>query len=187
MNNVGLAEGVAATAEKYVETAAKWAEDLGRLGELRQTLRGKMAASPLMDAKLLCAGRGEGVYGNGWPAMTVDELLVEARQHHHAGQIEEAEALYRRVNAMEPDHPDALQGLGLLAHITGRHEEAMTLLHKAVAKVPKDARYRLNLSTVLDAMGRTEAAIVGYRQALQLRPKYVGAMSNLADALCGEG
>jgi predicted O-linked N-acetylglucosamine transferase (SPINDLY family) len=48
--NLGLRELVATTADEYVGIAAALARDLDRLGELRAGLRGRMSASPLMDA-----------------------------------------------------------------------------------------------------------------------------------------
>jgi protein O-GlcNAc transferase len=51
LNNVGLPELIAETAEEYVEIAAKLAGDLPRLAELRSGLRARMDRSPLRDAK----------------------------------------------------------------------------------------------------------------------------------------
>jgi protein O-GlcNAc transferase len=48
--NLGLAELITHTPEAFVKTAAALAGDLPRLGNLRATLRGRMEASPLMDA-----------------------------------------------------------------------------------------------------------------------------------------
>jgi predicted O-linked N-acetylglucosamine transferase (SPINDLY family) len=50
LTNLGLPELIARTPEQYVRIAANLAEDLPRLAELRRTLRGRMEASPLMDA-----------------------------------------------------------------------------------------------------------------------------------------
>jgi predicted O-linked N-acetylglucosamine transferase (SPINDLY family) len=50
LSNVGVAELVARTPQQYVQIAADLAGDLPRLSELRRTLRGRMQASPLMDA-----------------------------------------------------------------------------------------------------------------------------------------
>lgn len=49
--NLGLPELAAQTPEKYVEIAAGLATDLPRLQALRSTLRKRLCASPLMDAK----------------------------------------------------------------------------------------------------------------------------------------
>jgi predicted O-linked N-acetylglucosamine transferase (SPINDLY family) len=48
--NVGLPELIARTPQQYVQIAADLAGNLPRLAELRRTLRGRMQASPLMDA-----------------------------------------------------------------------------------------------------------------------------------------
>jgi len=48
--NLGLPELIAYSTEQYVGVAAELAKDLPRLGELRRTLRGRLQASPLMDA-----------------------------------------------------------------------------------------------------------------------------------------
>jgi protein O-GlcNAc transferase len=51
LSALGLPELIAATPESYVEIAVKLAQDLPRLEQLRATLRDRMAASPLMDAR----------------------------------------------------------------------------------------------------------------------------------------
>jgi predicted O-linked N-acetylglucosamine transferase (SPINDLY family) len=50
LSNLGLPELAAQTPEQYVQIAAELAGDLPRLAGLRSTLRGRMQASPLMDA-----------------------------------------------------------------------------------------------------------------------------------------
>ena len=50
LSNVGLPELVAEDVGQYVRIAVDLAQDLSRLSELRATLRGRMQASPLMDA-----------------------------------------------------------------------------------------------------------------------------------------
>jgi predicted O-linked N-acetylglucosamine transferase (SPINDLY family) len=50
LSNVGLTELIASTTDEYERIATRLADDLPRLAGLRQTLRGKMKSSPLMDA-----------------------------------------------------------------------------------------------------------------------------------------
>ena len=50
MNNLGLAELVAASEDEYVDIAAKLAAELDLLSQIRMSLRERMAASPLMNA-----------------------------------------------------------------------------------------------------------------------------------------
>jgi protein O-GlcNAc transferase len=48
--NIGAPEYIAQTPDQYVQIALALAADVPRLAELRRTLRGRMQASPLMDA-----------------------------------------------------------------------------------------------------------------------------------------
>jgi protein O-GlcNAc transferase len=50
LNNVGMGELIAQTPEDYIRIAVGLAKDRDRLVECRRTLRGRMLASPLMDA-----------------------------------------------------------------------------------------------------------------------------------------
>jgi len=51
LSNLGLPELAATSEDDYVRIAANLAHDLPRLTELRRTLRSRMEASPLMDAR----------------------------------------------------------------------------------------------------------------------------------------
>ncbi len=50
LSNIGLPELAATSEERYMEIAVSLARDLPRLESLRATLRGRMKASPLLDA-----------------------------------------------------------------------------------------------------------------------------------------
>jgi predicted O-linked N-acetylglucosamine transferase (SPINDLY family) len=51
--NIGLGEFVASTREEYVRIAAELAADVGRLVQLRSTLRERVRSSPLVDERRL--------------------------------------------------------------------------------------------------------------------------------------
>ena len=57
-------------------------------------------------------------------AAGIAERLSSALGCHRSGDLEQAEILYRQVLARLPEHPDALHLFGVLAHQTGRLEEA---------------------------------------------------------------
>ena len=60
-----LCAGAATTQEEFVRIAVDWATNLKRLSELRGTLRERMKASPLMDAKGFARGI-EAAYRQMW-------------------------------------------------------------------------------------------------------------------------
>jgi predicted O-linked N-acetylglucosamine transferase (SPINDLY family) len=51
LNNLGLTELAAFDDRTFIDMAIALATDLARLSRLRQTLRGKLETSPLMDGK----------------------------------------------------------------------------------------------------------------------------------------
>jgi protein O-GlcNAc transferase len=63
--NLGLQELAAQSSEEYVQKISKLSSNLTRLNQLRSTLRGQMAQSPLMDAKRF-ARNVESAYRDLW-------------------------------------------------------------------------------------------------------------------------
>jgi predicted O-linked N-acetylglucosamine transferase (SPINDLY family) len=65
LNNVGLSNLIAASADEFVQIATTLASDAERLGEIRATLRQRMRSSPLMDAAAF-ARNVEAAYRQMW-------------------------------------------------------------------------------------------------------------------------
>src|SRR4051812_38939084 len=76
---------------------------------------------------------------------TIEQTLQLALQHHQAGRIADAESLYRRVLAAQPNHPDALHLLGALWLDAGNANDAFDLISRAIAINPSAAIYHGNL------------------------------------------
>jgi protein O-GlcNAc transferase len=113
----------------------------------------------------------------------VPELLAAARQHHRAGQLSDAEVLYRQVLAIDPRQADSLHWLGVVLIQTGRYDPAVDLVRQAIAINPNVAAWHANLGTVLQQQGQPEAAIACFHRALELRPDFPEASNNLGNAL----
>jgi predicted Zn-dependent protease len=93
------------------------------------------------------------------PSVDVMGLLQAAVGFHQAGNAGEAEQRYRQVLAAEPEQPDALHLLGVLAFQVGRADVAAPLIEHAVAHRPDAPAYRMNLGSVLLALGRSDDAV----------------------------
>jgi tetratricopeptide (TPR) repeat protein len=119
--------------------------------------------------------------------LTIQQEFDLALQHHQAGRVREAEQLYRRVLAQQPEHIDAMHNLGVLAHQTGRNDVAVELIRRAIALRPDFAEAHSNLGSVLTDMGQPDGAIAACRQAIALRGNYAEAHSNLGNALRDKG
>ena len=97
--------------------------------------------------------------------------LRAAIRHHSKGELAVSEAMYRSVLKEFPNQPEALHFLGLAIHQSGRSEEAVKLLRKAVEIKPDyDAAFG-NLGNALVALEKYDEAISNYREALEINPK----------------
>jgi protein O-GlcNAc transferase len=113
-------------------------------------------------------------------AMTSEgDQLETAVAHHRSGRLTEAEALYRRVLADYPDHPDALHLLGVVLQQTGDPTGAEALIRKAISLAPDMPLFHHNLGKALAEQRRWHDAIASYCRAIELAPDYAEAWFNL--------
>ena len=69
---------------------------------------------------------------------TIPEALALAVQHHQKGHLQQAEAIYRQVLQVDPNHPDALHLLGVIAARMGRHDLAIRYIKQAIRIRPTE-------------------------------------------------
>jgi predicted O-linked N-acetylglucosamine transferase (SPINDLY family) len=100
-----------------------------------------------------------------------------------AGNLTEAESLFRQALAQQPDHVDARFFLANLALRSGRFDEAITEYHHVLRLRPGDPETCNNLGNALVRQGHPGEAIEVLREAIRSRPDYAGAWSNLGRAL----
>ena len=117
----------------------------------------------------------------------LDDILVAALDHHRAGRVASAAALYERVLRQRPGHADALHLLGVLHAQTGRLEEALPLLTKAVRRAPRNAGFLSDLGNALKGLGRLDEAVTLYRRAAALDSGNADIRFNLGHALRAAG
>jgi predicted O-linked N-acetylglucosamine transferase (SPINDLY family) len=121
------------------------------------------------------------------PTVTLQRAFEIAVEHHQAGRLGEAEALYRQILAVAPQHAGALHLLGVLAHTAGHHAEAVSFIQRALALDPHNPSAHSNLGEACLALERTDEAISHYHRALALDPPFTAARFNLANALRLQG
>jgi tetratricopeptide (TPR) repeat protein/2-polyprenyl-3-methyl-5-hydroxy-6-metoxy-1,4-benzoquinol methylase len=122
-------------------------------------------------------------FGGRLPPPAIHRLFDLALEHHRAGRLTEADGLYRRILEHDPDHADALNSLGFLAHQCGHSEAALELIGRAIARNDRIAPYHYNIALVLAALGRMDEAVTHNRRAIALKPDFADAHTNLASAL----
>jgi protein O-GlcNAc transferase len=115
--------------------------------------------------------------------MTIPQALELALQQHQAGRLADAEALYRQILAVQPNHASALHLLGLVAHQVGRHDLAVEWIRQAIVLNPNNPFAHSNLGEACRAIGRLDEAVAACHRALQVKPDLPEARNNLGNAL----
>src|SRR5207253_9809131 len=90
--------------------------------------------------------------------VSLQQLLNDGLVHHRNGRLAEAEALYRRMLELQPDQPDALNLLGVIALQSSKPQQAEELLRRSVQKAPTFATLN-NFGEALRQLGRLSEAI----------------------------
>jgi tetratricopeptide (TPR) repeat protein len=107
-----------------------------------------------------------------------EQEIDQALQHHRAGRLAEAEAIYRQILQVNPNHVDALHLLGVLAHQAGHHDVASQLISQAIQRGAGAEAYN-NLGNVLKLQGNIANAAAAFGQAIKLSPNYAEPYTNL--------
>jgi len=113
----------------------------------------------------------------------VGEVLAQAAQLHGAGQLLQAETLYRRVLNVQGRNAQALHLLGVCLHQRGELVQAHNTLAAAARAQPAEALIHLSLGEVLRGLGQFREALASYQRACALAPGNVLALVGKAIAL----
>ena len=120
---------------------------------------------------------------SGSPPSDGATLFALAVRHHQAGQLFEAESLYRQVLASDRKHVASLHHLGIIALQRGQAQVAVDMIGRAIAINDRIPDYHYNMAFALHALGRPGEAVVHYQHAVKLKPDYVEAHTNLGNVL----
>lgn len=144
--------------------------------------------------KHCCAGRAQSkadaspaVIRVDGSAVSPDQAIGLALQHHQAGRIRKAEAIYEQLLQIQPNHADVLHLIGLASHQQGRHEQAHALISRAVAINPSAAPFHNNLGEVCRSLNRLDEALACYEKALSLQPAFPEALRNIGLTRLAQG
>jgi predicted O-linked N-acetylglucosamine transferase (SPINDLY family) len=90
--------------------------------------------------------------------LTIDQALRKAVEAHKAGQIQDAEDLYRAIIKKQPKHPDANHNLGVIAMGSRKLDVALSLFKSALESRPSTAQFWLSYIDALLQLGRQAEA-----------------------------
>ena len=133
--------------------------------------------------KQCCEQTGVPVQSQLAPQLSPQQALQSAMAQHQAGNLSQAELLYKQVLQAAPNQPDALHLLGLVAKQKGDLKTAAQLMRRALSYNPNYVEAYVNLGATLQEQGDLKDAADCYRKALALRPNYAEVHSNLGVVL----
>ncbi|MSO93925.1 MAG: tetratricopeptide repeat protein [Rhodospirillales bacterium] len=116
----------------------------------------------------------------------ITEIVQAGAAHHEAGRLQEAEAVYRKVLEVDPNQPDALNLLGVIALQVGNPAMAVELIGKAVTARPNIADMYNNLGAAHQALGQMEKSIACFTKALDIAPGNATATTTSAVPSCSK-
>ncbi len=116
-----------------------------------------------------------------------DFAIQTALVHHQAGQLLQAEQIYRRILEAEPRNVQALHLLGVIASQTGRHEAAIKLISDAIELDANNAILHLNLGEAYREAGKLDLARASYVKASALDSRWPKPHFYLALAHAAQG
>lgn len=117
----------------------------------------------------------------------LDHALQAALDHHRAGRVDQAEAIYRQLIQQQPESADLQHLLGLVEHQRGNHAAAEKSIEQAIRLNRSAADFHANLGVVRLAMNHVNEAATALQEALRLNPAHADALNNLGNALKGLG
>jgi tetratricopeptide (TPR) repeat protein len=148
------------TAEGYLELVTKPAVCLGVSNKIRRSYAKK--AIELATSCGLCPNE---------PKHEARRQMVIGQAHRLLRRYRTATAAFRSASKYRPLRVEALLAMGWCQKRSGKLNEAVVSLTRALAIVPDDARLHYNLACYLACLGQHRAAVYELAWALELQPK----------------
>ncbi|MEM7725135.1 MAG: tetratricopeptide repeat protein [Cyanobacteria bacterium P01_A01_bin.45] len=190
LRRIGLEETIAQTKAEFVNIAVRLAED----AQYRQSISQKIIQNkhklyqdfePIKALenfifKIFHKSRKISI-------ISLADTLRIAMQHHRANNLEMAKQGYTQILKHQPNHPEALYGLGMLAQQLGELEEAEEFLNQALNEEPNFVKAWFSLGNLYQTQAKLPDAETAYRQAIALRPDAASIYNNLGYTLQQQG
>ena len=110
--------------------------------------------------------------------MTIVEMFQKAVEYHQAGDLQQAEYMYKKILTDDSNHFYALHHLGLLYYQLKNYESAIEYIKKALQADPTVADAYYNLGTIYKDCGQLDEAIIYFDKSLELNPNNSDAYNN---------
>ncbi len=108
-------------------------------------------------------------------------------RRHQSGELVAAERIYREILQDQPNHPLAMQMLGVVTGQQGHDDTAIDLIRRSIEIDPRYPGAYRNLAPLLAQNRRFDEAIAAYRKYLEFRPAAAEIHRDLGHALAASG
>ena len=203
LHNAGLDELIAYSPAEYADKVVALVNDLPRLRALREGLRERVQASPIMDSARFGQQFAEALRGmwqcwasSAQPSAMVAQpkarFLSEPEKQHllslcHDNRWSEAEQAASRLQNECAGDGLLWKVLGAALHAQGRLELALAAKQKAVQLLPDDAEAYRNLANAYRQLGDLAQTAAQLRHALRLEPHHLQTSIALGNVLKDAG
>jgi tetratricopeptide (TPR) repeat protein len=113
---------------------------------------------------------------------SLEALALLGVAYYREGRPLDAERVYRRMLAIQPDHAEAHANLGLLFAEAGRSDDAERAYRRALDSDPSLDEVRLALADLLVERGSIDAAVAEWRIAADRNPAILEFQVKIAEA-----
>ena len=117
------------------------------------------------------------------PELTIQQAVALAIKLHQAGNLSQAEEIYRQILIAEPTFASVHSNLGVLLNTKGDFENATTAFEQAIKLQPDYAIAHSNLGFALANKMEFERSVVACQKAISLDPNLADAHNNLGGSL----
>jgi len=104
------------------------------------------------------------------PTSDASAIFRRALALHHGDRLAEAEAAYRQVLEIEPDHFESLHLIGVICHQRGDHAAAVREIDASLKVNPRNAAAHSNRGLALHELRRFDEALASFERALAIEP-----------------
>ena len=116
-----------------------------------------------------------------------ETLLQHARAHRAAGRADDAEKQYRLAAQAAPEDEAVALELCTLQVERRRFSDALEVVSKALARLPRSANLHFFLGNLQQELGQADAALAAWRASLAENPDQVAVLHNMGNSLLARG
>ena len=97
--------------------------------------------------------------------------LQQACLYHQQGNLAQAEVIYHQILAIEPENPDALHLLGVIAYQNHNFKDGIKLIFQAIEIDSSQSSFFNSLANALKESCQYQQALETYNHAATINPQ----------------